>query len=67
MLDVAAALDQQRLQAALAQFLGDPATADPRTHDNRIEIHDVPSGQTAEARPTSASGRQERQAPGTSS
>ncbi len=63
-IDVATALDHQRLESALAQFLGDPASADPRAHDNGVEIH---GGQTAEARPISESGTQERQAPGTSS
>ena len=66
-IDVSAALDHQRLQAAFAQFLGDPASADPGTDDNGIEIHGIPCAQTAVARPISEKGTQARHAPGTSS
>src|SRR4029079_12747945 len=38
--DVAAALDQQRLEPALAQFLGGPTATDPGADDDGIEIHE---------------------------
>jgi hypothetical protein len=63
-IDVAPALDHQRLEAALAEFLGNPPSGDAGAHDNGVEIHE---SQTAVARPISENGTHGRQAPGTSS
>ena len=38
-LDVTSALDDERLQTPLAQFLGDPAAADPGTDNDGVEVH----------------------------
>ena len=43
MVDVTAAFDDQRLQAPLAQLLGNPAAADARADDNCVEVHGVGS------------------------